>query len=93
MNCPTCGLSIRLRASYLAVERCPRCLARRQTAVPMYISLRPGGPPAEADEGAAGEVAGDAGTPGGAVRNGHAGPLSGPGRARRAPVRRTAPPE
>jgi hypothetical protein len=53
MNCPNCGLSIRLLASYLAVERCPRCLARRHTAVPMYISLQPGGPPAEGDPGAA----------------------------------------
>jgi hypothetical protein len=47
MNCPCCGLSIRLRASYLAVERCPRCLARRKVAVRMYLSQRPGGPPSE----------------------------------------------
>jgi hypothetical protein len=49
MNCPSCGLSIRLRASYLAIERCPRCLARRKVAVAMYLSQRPGGPPAADD--------------------------------------------
>jgi Zn-finger nucleic acid-binding protein len=49
MNCPSCGLSIRLRASYLAIERCPRCLARRKVAVAMYLSQRPGGPPATDD--------------------------------------------
>ncbi len=43
MNCPCCGLSIRLRASYLAMERCPRCLVRRKAVVAMYISERPGG--------------------------------------------------
>jgi hypothetical protein len=48
MNCPCCGLSIRLRASYLAIERCPRCLARRKVAVSMYLSQRPGGPPTSA---------------------------------------------
>jgi hypothetical protein len=49
MNCPCCGLSIRLRASYLALERCPRCLARRKVAVAMYVSQRPGGPAATDD--------------------------------------------
>ncbi len=43
MNCPRCRFSIRLRASYLTLERCPRCLARRQVVVQMYISDRPGG--------------------------------------------------
>ena len=45
MNCPRCGLSIRLRASYLALERCPRCLARRGEVNALYISEQPGGPP------------------------------------------------
>jgi hypothetical protein len=35
MSCPHCGLSIHLRAAYLTLERCPRCLARRGTTVPM----------------------------------------------------------
>jgi hypothetical protein len=43
MNCPRCRFSVRLRASYLTLERCPRCLARRQVVVHMYISDRPGG--------------------------------------------------
>lgn len=45
LNCPSCGLSIHLRASSLAIERCPRCLARRRVAVAMYLSERPGGEP------------------------------------------------
>lgn len=61
MNCPRCGLSVRLRAPYLRLECCPRCLARRRASVQMYISERPGGvevgqvpPPAEGwHEGAA----------------------------------------
>jgi hypothetical protein len=38
MHCPSCGLSIHLRASFLTLDRCPRCLARRGAAVPMQIS-------------------------------------------------------
>ena len=38
MTCPRCGLKIRLRAAFLALERCPRCLARRGAVVPMNIS-------------------------------------------------------
>src|SRR4051794_6000659 len=37
-NCPRCGLKIRLRAAFLAVEHCPRCLAFRGLAVPMLVS-------------------------------------------------------
>jgi anti-sigma B factor antagonist len=40
MNCPRCGLSIRLRAAYLALERCPRCIAKASVSVPMSISER-----------------------------------------------------
>ncbi len=42
LNCPSCGLSVRLRADYLALEHCPRCLARRRVASVMYVSERPG---------------------------------------------------
>ena len=38
LNCPRCGLTIRPRAEWLAVEHCPRCLARRRTAVNMFAS-------------------------------------------------------
>jgi hypothetical protein len=41
MNCSRCGLSVQLRASYLLLERCPRCLARRGVAVPMHITEHP----------------------------------------------------
>jgi hypothetical protein len=35
MKCPSCGFSIYLRAAFLTVDWCPRCLARRGKAVPM----------------------------------------------------------
>jgi hypothetical protein len=38
MHCPSCGLSILLRAPFLTLDRCPRCLARRGAAIPMRIS-------------------------------------------------------
>jgi hypothetical protein len=40
MHCPSCGLTIRLRASYLTLDCCPRCLARRRTIVAMRICAR-----------------------------------------------------
>jgi len=41
MNCSRCGLSVRLRASYLLLERCPRCLARSGVSVAMHVTDRP----------------------------------------------------
>lgn len=38
MTCPRCGLSVRLRAAYLTLERCPRCIAKRGVSMPMMIS-------------------------------------------------------
>jgi hypothetical protein len=38
MKCPSCGLSIYLRAAFLTVDRCPRCLAHRRMAVRMSAS-------------------------------------------------------
>ncbi|HEY1519177.1 MAG TPA: hypothetical protein VGF91_22290 [Solirubrobacteraceae bacterium] len=38
MNCPRCGLSVRLVAPYMLVERCPRCLAHRRHIVAMYVT-------------------------------------------------------
>jgi Zn-finger nucleic acid-binding protein len=40
MHCPRCGLSVRLRASWLTLDRCPRCLARRGVSVTMMLSDR-----------------------------------------------------
>jgi hypothetical protein len=42
MSCPRCGLSIKVRAPYLVVEYCPRCIARSRTPVAMKITDRPG---------------------------------------------------
>jgi hypothetical protein len=55
VNCPRCGLAVRLRAPFLAVRHCPRCVARRGIAVEMLIS-EPRTLPAptrQADRGAA----------------------------------------
>lgn len=65
MNCPRCGLCVRLRASYLTLERCPRCLAKRGISVTMYVSddphratlsVRPTRPDASRRVGALGSI-------------------------------------
>jgi hypothetical protein len=38
MTCPECGLSIRLVAPHLLLERCPRCLVRRRQIVEMRLT-------------------------------------------------------
>jgi hypothetical protein len=38
MNCPDCGLSVPLRARFMTLDVCPRCLARRRVARPMILS-------------------------------------------------------
>jgi hypothetical protein len=45
LNCPKCGLSLQFRISYLMVEHCPRCLARRGVAVGMVVSDSRAWPP------------------------------------------------
>jgi hypothetical protein len=40
VNCARCGLTVRLRAAFLALDHCPRCLARRGIAVEMLTSKR-----------------------------------------------------
>jgi hypothetical protein len=40
-NCPSCRLSIRVRALSYAPEHCPRCLARRREAVELFLSPMP----------------------------------------------------
>jgi anti-sigma B factor antagonist len=37
MRCPRCGLSVRIRAAFLALEHCPRCIAKARTSVPMTV--------------------------------------------------------
>lgn len=41
LNCPRCGLTIVPKATWLVVEHCPRCLARRRLAVRMFASTLP----------------------------------------------------
>ena len=38
MNCPDCGLKVRLVAPYLLLERCPRCLVHRRLIVEMRVT-------------------------------------------------------
>jgi hypothetical protein len=40
VSCPRCGLTVRLRAAFLALDHCPRCLARPGIAVEMLTSER-----------------------------------------------------
>ena len=41
LNCPRCGLSVRSKANWLAVEHCPRCIARRGALVRLFASTLP----------------------------------------------------
>ncbi len=40
MNCPRCGLSVRLRTDRLAWDCCPRCLGRAGIEVPVFVLNR-----------------------------------------------------
>ena len=40
LSCPRCRLTIRIRAPYLAMRNCPRCLAHAGIPTPMYTSPR-----------------------------------------------------
>ena len=44
LNCPRCALSIRIRADYLGMTHCPRCLARARVPVPLYETPAPARP-------------------------------------------------
>ncbi|MEA2153925.1 MAG: hypothetical protein QOE11_65 [Solirubrobacteraceae bacterium] len=52
LNCGRCGLEIKIRAAFLRLENCPRCLARSAVVSPLVPSteaLTPAsgwGPPA-----------------------------------------------
>lgn len=41
MNCPRCGMSVRLQAPYLLPDRCPRCAARSGISVPLEVTDQP----------------------------------------------------
>jgi hypothetical protein len=40
LSCPRCRLTIRIRAPYLALRNCPRCLAHAGLPTPMYATPR-----------------------------------------------------
>jgi len=44
LHCPRCRLTIAPRAGWLAIEHCPRCLARERTPVRLSASHPPGAP-------------------------------------------------
>jgi hypothetical protein len=41
LNCPHCGLSVRVRSAQLWISNCPRCLARQRRAFPMDMEDEP----------------------------------------------------
>jgi hypothetical protein len=50
LSCPRCRLTIRIRAPYLVLRNCPRCLARAGLPTPMYVSAGPNTPVPAVDE-------------------------------------------
>ena len=50
LSCPRCRLTIRIRAPYLVMRNCPRCLARAGLPTPMYASPGPRVPVPAVDE-------------------------------------------
>jgi hypothetical protein len=54
LTCGRCGLEIKIRAAFLRIENCPRCLARSAIVSPLVLSTRAltpaaGGSPPAAD--------------------------------------------
>jgi hypothetical protein len=43
LNCSRCGLTIKLKASWLTIEHCPRCIARNGVAISRFASSLPTG--------------------------------------------------
>lgn len=41
LTCPRCRLTIKLRAPWLAIRFCPRCLARSETVIELFSSPVP----------------------------------------------------
>ena len=40
LTCGRCGLEIKIRAAFLRIENCPRCLARAAIVSPLVLSTR-----------------------------------------------------
>ena len=49
LSCPRCDLAITPKASWLAIEHCPRCLARSRVAVPLLAAAAPTDAPGATD--------------------------------------------
>lgn len=41
LNCPSCGLVLRMPRSESAIEHCPRCVARSRRLVDLFVSAGP----------------------------------------------------
>jgi hypothetical protein len=37
LSCERCGLQIKIRAAFLRIDNCPRCLARSATVAPLAL--------------------------------------------------------
>jgi hypothetical protein len=37
LSCKRCGLQIKIRAAFLRIDNCPRCLARSATVSPLAL--------------------------------------------------------
>ena len=40
LHCSRCGLQIKIQATFMRIENCPRCLARSATAAPLVQSAK-----------------------------------------------------
>ncbi len=38
LRCPRCGLRIKVKAAFLLMENCPRCLGRRRIVAPLVLT-------------------------------------------------------
>jgi hypothetical protein len=43
MNCPACGLTVKMRGAQAMMEHCPRCLARGRRLGGLFVSEVPTG--------------------------------------------------
>ena len=40
LHCGRCGLQIKIQATFMRIENCPRCLARSATVAPLVQSAK-----------------------------------------------------
>lgn len=51
LNCPSCGLTLKMRRAEAEIEHCPRCLAKARRAVGLFVSAEPRGSRADPPNG------------------------------------------